>query len=81
MTAPPTYGLRLAKDIVPKDVWRIKQSGMGQLRQVTMSVLACWNWASIPFEDREPEVMIPGNPLKVVPGSLVLCPWSKSRRS
>jgi integrase len=39
---------------------------MGAMRQLYMSVLACWNWASVPIEDREPEVMIPANPLKGV---------------
>ncbi|MBU6430314.1 MAG: site-specific integrase, partial [Cyanobacteria bacterium REEB65] len=57
------YAMRPAAEILPDDLWRIKQSGKGAIRQLYMSVLACWNWAASPIEGRTPRVMIPANAL------------------
>jgi integrase len=57
------YADREAASIVPKDLGRIKASGKGAIRHTYMSVLACWRWAARPIEDREPERLIPSNPL------------------
>lgn len=57
------YGDRPASEIMPKDLWRIDASGGGSLRQLYASVIACWNWASQPVKNREPETLIPANPL------------------
>jgi integrase len=58
------YADRPASEILPDDLWRIKQAGTGAIRQLYSSVLACWNWASSPIEGRSPSVLIPGNPLR-----------------
>lgn len=80
-----SYAGRPAESIVPGDLWRFKRSGLGAMRQAYMSILACWQWASVPIEGREPEVMIPSNSLAGVkrprrgPPSGVM-EWSDSRR-
>jgi integrase len=58
------YADRPAASIVTKDLGRIKASGKGAIRHTYMSVLACWRWAARPIEDREPERLIPSNPLE-----------------
>jgi integrase len=58
------YADRPAASIVPRDLGAIKHSGQGAIRHLYMSVMACWRWAARAIEDREPERLIPENPLR-----------------
>src|SRR5690242_19689422 len=39
------YAERAASSIIPEDLWRVKQAGLGSIRLLYASVLACWRWA------------------------------------
>lgn len=58
------YADRPAASIAPRDLAAIRRSGMGSLRHLYASVLACWRWAARPIEDREPDRLIAANPLE-----------------
>jgi integrase len=57
------YANRPASSIGPEDVWRLKQAGLGSLRLLYASILACWRWAARPVEGRTPPRMLASNPL------------------
>jgi len=60
------YADRPASSIVPGDLAALKRSGIGAVRHLYMSVLACWEWAYLSIDDREPDRLIPSNPLRDV---------------
>lgn len=57
------YMDRPAASIGPEDLWRTRQAGLGSIRLLYASVMACWRWAARPVEGRAPARMIPANPL------------------
>jgi hypothetical protein len=57
------YADRAARSIEPEDLWRLKKAGLGSIRLLYASVLACWRWASRPVEGRSPTRLLPENPL------------------
>src|SRR5262245_60657652 len=80
------YGDRPAASIGPEDLWRLKSAGLGSLRLLYASVLACWRWAARPVEGREPVRLLKENPLaglrkpKRGPKVEKLVEWSTTRK-
>lgn len=72
------YGERRAVDITPNDLFEIRKSGKGQIRQMYSSILACWNWASLDIEGRRPPKLIESNALKDVKRPEAPAPQDKS---